>query len=89
MKWFTVSSACLIALTVSACANSPQPTRIVRVDCSAGLELGALKPGELPRLIAEEGEDWRAYGEEMYALAYDLHGKLTVAHGALVDCGVG
>lgn len=56
------------------------------MDCSAGLDLTRIEPGAPPRLIAAEGEDWRDYGEAMFAQAYTLHAKLTAAHGALHEC---
>ena len=62
MKSYIVLSVCLLAMTVTACAKSPPITRIVRVDCSEGLDLRRYEPGERPRVI-DEGEDWRDYGE--------------------------
>ncbi|WP_439637024.1 hypothetical protein [Oceanicaulis sp.] len=85
MKLSIVSSVLLMTLILSACAGSPQTIPIARINCAEGVPLKAVEPGERPRLI-QPGEDWRDYGEGLFAKAEELHARLSVAHGALVSC---
>lgn len=70
------------------CSGSTRPlieTRIIQTDCSAGLDLRRLQPGEkYPRI--REGEDRRDWGEGQRAAYNPLFANAWVMWHALNDC---